>query len=141
MELKLPSEILESRHISLSFNIQLHLTSLYKRHQCGGQCIERTLMLPPFDSRECHSDCLGTTTLLVRSTSFHLVVSICSFLCFVHQAGAQFAHCIACLIHCQVQITPCKHFIQSHYCFVFNYTNFTCLSQLSVRHIFSRSVF
>ena len=42
--------------------------------------------------------CVVARTLQVRSTSFHLFVSICTFLCFSRLNGIQLAHCIASLI-------------------------------------------
>ena len=41
---------------------------------------------------------VGVRTLQVRSTSFHLFVSTCSFPCFSRLDGIQLAHCFACLI-------------------------------------------
>ena len=48
-----------------------------------------------FDTRECRNYCLGTTTLLVRSTSFHLFVLICLFLCFSRMVDA-----LVCPMYC-----------------------------------------
>ena len=42
--------------------------------------------------------CVGARTRQVKSTSFHLYISICSYLCFSRLDGIQLAHCIACLI-------------------------------------------
>ena len=47
------------------------------------------------------------------STSFHFFVSVCSFLCFCCLADSQFTHCIASLIHYQIQIS-CTRNLFSH---------------------------
>ena len=87
--------------------------------------------------RECRNYCVGIATLKLWPISFHLFVSVCSFLCFSHLAGAQFADCIDCLIHCQVQITPCTQFVHSRQCLDFSHTWLAHFSSIGALNIYS----